>query len=308
MSKTRLVMNVIGSALLLGAMVTVSEATGTEGRDFISTNGTDTGTCAVAAPCRTISFALTQLANNGELVFLTSGGYGPATITQGVTLSAEGVHASISAPTGSGLTINAPSQTVTIRGLSILSDGLFNSVDGITVNSVGTLYLQGLTIEGFGNEGVTMAGGSLFMQDSDVRACQVGGLDVFNTGTTAYVKNSNFSFCSAGLEADDGTSVTAAGCSANYNEGGFACNAKTTANSLVLINDTAMENFAYGVEATGSFAVITLDGMLITQNFIGVELMQGATAVTGTSPGTSLIVGNTMMQVSGTLGTANVLQ
>src|SRR5580658_8330297 len=118
MLKARLAINAIGSALLLGAMVTVSQAQGTEGRDFISTTGTDAGTCAVAAPCRTITYALTQLANNGELVFLTSGGYGPATITQGVTLSAEGVHASISAPTGSGLTINAPGNVVTVRGLT----------------------------------------------------------------------------------------------------------------------------------------------------------------------------------------------
>jgi hypothetical protein len=305
MSKTRFVMTLIGSALLLGAMVTISEAQGTSGRDFISTNGVDTGTCDIAAPCRTIAFALTQLANNGELVFLNSGGYGPATITQGVTLSAEGVHASISAPSSSGLTINAPSQTVTVRGLTILGDGPMSSDDGITVTSVGTLYLQGLTIQSFRFSGVRLNGGNLFMQDSDVRGCFIGLLTQ-NNGTTAYVHNSNFSLNSAaGVEVLDGTSVTVAASSVFQNGSGFVSNANTTPNSMMLINDQVVGN-VNGVTSSGAFSSAMLDHVLVTQNMTGIMVVSGGT-MTGTNPGTSLIVGNTT-NVTGTIGTATVLQ
>jgi hypothetical protein len=305
MSKTRLVMNVIGSALLLGAMSRISQAQGTSGRAFISTTGTDAGTCTVAAPCRTIAFALTQLADNGELVFLNSGGYGPATITQGVTLSAEGVHASISAPTGSGLTINAPSQTVTVRGLTILGGG--SSVDGITVTGVGTLYVQDLTIQDFGNNAIEMMGGNLFLQDSNMRNCAQDGLRVEGSGTTAYVDNSNFTGNSFGVEADDGTVVTVADSTASFSDVGFVAGGLSVATSLSLTNDRTVGN-NFGVIANGAFAVVTLDHVLVTKNATGLQIEAGAT-VTGTNPGTSLIVGNTTpVGGGGTTGTATVLQ
>jgi hypothetical protein len=309
MSKTRLVINAIGIVLLLGAIVTISEAQGTSGRDFISTNGVDAGTCAAAAPCRTISFALTQLANNGELVFLNSGGYGPATITQGVTLSAEGIHASISAPASSGLTINAPGNVVVVRGLTILGGGSMTSNHGIAVTTVGTLYLQGITVQGFHNDGVNVQAGTLFMQDSDVRNCGDSGLRVQNSGTTAFVRNSNFSLNAfAGAEADEGTTVTVANSTANHNGTGFYSNGGglSSISVLALSNDYAVANTT-GMATTGSNSLILFDHVLVTQNGTGASITPDTT-MTGTSPGTSLIVGNTTTDVSGMIGTATVLQ
>lgn len=58
------------------------------------------------------------------MVVLTSGGYGPATITQPVIITAIGVDASISVPTSgaNGLTINTPGN-VTITGLTCTGEG-----------------------------------------------------------------------------------------------------------------------------------------------------------------------------------------
>ena len=290
MSKSRLVMSVIFSALLLGAMVTVSEAAGSDSRAFINTNGTDAGNCTSGDPCRTITYALTQLANNGEIVIQNSGGYGAATISQGVTISAEGIHAAITATTGSGLTVDAPGDVVTIRGLTIIGQQSATSVDGVTVTSVGTLYLQCLTIEGFHNDGVNMEGGSLFFQDSDVRKCANDGLQVSGSGTNAYVHNTNFSFnTNAGVEADQGTSVTVAAGASNHNGTGFLSNASSS-NSLVLLNDHAIGNTT-GLATTGTGSMITFDHMLITQNTTGINAGAGTT-VTGTNPGTSLNANN----------------
>src|SRR5664279_2948450 len=61
-------------------------AVGTASRTFVSGVGTDTGTCALATPCRTFAYALTQTAPSGEIIVLNSAGYGTVTITQAVSI------------------------------------------------------------------------------------------------------------------------------------------------------------------------------------------------------------------------------
>jgi len=55
-------------------------------RTFVSVTGTDTGSCPTAEPCRTFAYALTQTAPSGEIIVLSSGGYGTVTINQAVSI------------------------------------------------------------------------------------------------------------------------------------------------------------------------------------------------------------------------------
>ena len=77
-------------------------------RSFVSTLGNDASACTTSAHCRTFTRALAVTNPKGEIVVVDSGGYGPATITQPVTISAIGVVASITQanPNQNGLTIN----------------------------------------------------------------------------------------------------------------------------------------------------------------------------------------------------------
>ena len=62
-------------------------------RTFVSTGGSDSNTslnCGATTPCRTFGAALSATNSGGEIVVLTSGGYGPATIRQAVTITAVG--------------------------------------------------------------------------------------------------------------------------------------------------------------------------------------------------------------------------
>jgi Uma2 family endonuclease len=48
----------------------------------VSGSGTDSGTCTLAAPCRTFLYAVTQTPDHGEIAVLNTAGYGEVTITQ----------------------------------------------------------------------------------------------------------------------------------------------------------------------------------------------------------------------------------
>src|ERR1700687_1863377 len=62
----------------------------------------------ILAPCQPFAGAVLQLNPGGEAIVLDSGGYGPVTITQAVTIEAPaGVLAFIHPPSGDAMTINA---------------------------------------------------------------------------------------------------------------------------------------------------------------------------------------------------------
>src|SRR5207244_8950603 len=86
----------------------------------------------------------------GEVTALDSGGYGPVTISQAVSLVAPpGVYAGISVFSGTGITVNAgPSDVVTIRGLTL--NGL-GGTDGIDFNSGAELYVQDSVFKNLSN-------------------------------------------------------------------------------------------------------------------------------------------------------------
>src|SRR5882672_11336232 len=77
-------------------------------RSAVSVNGSDADPCTVPSPCRTFTAALAATASGGEIIAIDSGGYGQSfTVSQPVTVSgAPGVHAAITATTGTAITIN----------------------------------------------------------------------------------------------------------------------------------------------------------------------------------------------------------
>src|SRR5438309_4598649 len=122
----------------------VSIASGSAQRSFVSANhGNDANPCTVTLPCRNFAAAIAQTVAGGEVVVLDSGGYGPVTIGNSISLiSPPGVYAGITAFSGPAITINAgASDVVTIRGLTL--NGLGGN-EGIDFMAGGTLYVQQL--------------------------------------------------------------------------------------------------------------------------------------------------------------------
>src|SRR5437588_4826589 len=82
---------------------------GTAQRSFVSAgSGSDSNPCTRSAPCRNFQAAIAQTVSGGEVVALDSGGYGPVTINQAITLVAPpGVYAGVTAFSGPAIGINA---------------------------------------------------------------------------------------------------------------------------------------------------------------------------------------------------------
>ncbi len=266
-------------------------------RTFVSTTGSDTNTstdCGPTTPCRTFAVALPVTNSGGEVVVLTSGGYGAFTINQAVTITAIGVNAAITVTSGDGIDINTTGN-VSITGLRIHGQGN-DASSGINVANVGFLRLYNVTAESFFNYGVGFAAnsGNLAIHDSHFVDNRLVGV-LINTAGNVYIKDSLTDRNGAGFEVDAGN-VVIEGSAAHSNGVGFV-----NWSSLSLIRDVAAQNVD-GIEAEGGNAQLTYCN--IAQNAIAAILLGGGT-VTGSNPGTNIVDGAIS---GGALGTAATLK
>ncbi len=150
-------------------------------RTFVSADPgvADNPSCSRTQPCRTFTAAINVVSAGGEVVALTSGGYGPVTITKSVTLTAPtGVYVAITAQFGSAITVSAASPTVSCDGDTVVLRGLtltgLGGTTGINVTSVGKLHVEGCVISGFNfgagiNVNLSADGSHIFIKDTIVR-------------------------------------------------------------------------------------------------------------------------------------------
>src|SRR5207253_11327683 len=88
--------NIVLAALIV-AIPLIANAQNT--RSAVSVTGSDAATCTVPDPCRTFSTALSKTNLGGEVVALSSGGYGAFSVTQAVNIfSPAGISAGIAVP------------------------------------------------------------------------------------------------------------------------------------------------------------------------------------------------------------------
>ena len=275
------------------ALVFTFTAQAQNNRSFVATTGDDTNTCSASAYCRTFGRALALTNSGGEIVVVNSGGYGPASITQPVTITAIGIDASIIATGGSALIINTTGD-VTITGLNL--NGLGTGTNGVRVNAVGVLRLYNMQIEAFSNNGIYfLASGNLDVYNVKVSDCGIGLLQ--NAGQV-YVRKSAFDNNNgAGAESDAGT-MAIADSSSHYNTVGFYANGGT----MALYNNGAVFNtvgIASAMSGTLYFAHSLLSGNTQSSSVVEASMF-------GSSPGSTLVTpGQTTV---GTPGMGIVLQ
>jgi len=256
-------------------------------RTFVSTTGSDSNACSLAAPCRGFAKALTVTDVAGEIVVLDSGGYGAVAIGQAVSIIAPpGVYAGISvfaggATNGQGVVVNAGTGKVVLRGLTITGLG---GTDGIAFNSGDALYVDNLVVSGFGSgsgliASVGAATAGLFVQDSAFRdngtglkTGTAGGALTLNVERTSFVRNGK------GADIQGATKgVIHAGI---FNAGtigltaGLAGSATTV--KLDLRDCTVSDNSGSGISAvTSSSTMLSVISSLVSGNQFGVQVANG---------------------------------
>jgi hypothetical protein len=260
-------------------IVSVPAVFGLNNRSAVSLSGLDTASCTVPDPCRTFDVAISKTNIGGEVVVLSTAGYGPFTVTQSVSvISPPAFHAALAPTTGTGITVNAPGATVILRNLYLNSLG---AGTGISITTGTIVHIEGLVINGFTLNGIEingMIGGTaeVFVKDSEIRDNSASGIYAgTSTGTAAVtVDHTRLERNTYGLAADSGVNLTvrdtvAARNASNgfwFRNGGAMSRLRAT-----VVNAIASENFSSsgddgGFVAEGGAQVAIRDSTA-TRNF-----------------------------------------
>lgn len=291
------------ASAILSLALTVSAAA-QNNRSFVATTGNDTNACSATAFCRTFTRALAVTNSGGEIVVVDSGGYGAATISQAVTISAVGIVASITQATAgqNGFTINT-SGNVTLIGLSLHGQG--TGQQGILVQNVGTLFLYNITSENFTENGLEVLAGNVAVEDSSFRLNGFNGIAI-DSGQNAYVHNTTLNNNGTGLVVGNG-SAAVVDSSAKYNSGnGFQAGysfASMSGGGLGLVRVESVYN-GVGLQTNTATSRMGLISCLISANRVNSFQIVSGGSILGSNPGTNIIVGASV----GTLGTPTPLQ
>jgi hypothetical protein len=257
----------LASALFLFASLGVtSRASAQAARVFLSGTGDDTADCSNAAtPCRSLQGAINQAAVGAEVIVLTSGGYGGATINKSITVNAP---AGVVAFVGRTITVTlAAADVVILRGLS-MNGATFQDPVGINFTAGGTLILENSIIAGFGGSGMNLSGpaSNLIVNNCEIRRNHGQGIfgSSASTPINVTIENSRFE--------------------QNYLDGiQFRDHVRATIRGSVFAAHH-LNNTSSGVKieeyATDSPTTVSIEGCVITNNDYGV----GVYAAANTSP------------------------
>ena len=161
-------------SLSMALLLVTAVAQAQSARTFVSAaTGSDLNLCTLAAPCRALSRAVTMTTANGEVIVLDTGGYGPFTVTQGLSVEAPpGVYAGVTATSGNAIEVNAPATVVHLQGLTIVNAG---ATKGILYTAGARLTVDRCLIRDAINEGIQLTTGlDLNVLQSAFFGCQYG--------------------------------------------------------------------------------------------------------------------------------------
>src|SRR6266571_3304227 len=110
-------MRPIGLAVLVSILVSTG-VLAQNNRSAVSLTGNDAASCTVPDPCRTFDVAISKTNAGGEVIVLSSAGYGPFTVTKSVSIiSPPAYHAAIAPTSGDAISVIVDSALVVLRGL-----------------------------------------------------------------------------------------------------------------------------------------------------------------------------------------------
>jgi len=280
MFKRYLLTSLTLTAILAGGLA--GEAMATAQRTFVASTGSDANPCSLAAPCRAFGAAIAQTSTNGEVIVLDSAGYGPATITQPVSIIAPpGIYAGISVTAGgAGMTVNAGAGKVTLRGLTI--NNITGGTSGIAFQSATSLYVDNCIVTNFPTAGLAATAATsstVHIANSIFRDNGTGASFTTSAGQlTVTIENTLFGRNTTGLSFSDSTVGTVHFSTVSGGNNGVVVAPTAGKTSNIEVRDsTISDNGNIGVSATqsGAGSPVTLVSVVSTQvsgNLIGVQV------------------------------------
>jgi len=280
MTKPRLTIQALCLCLLLLAACSMAQAQAT--RTWVSGVGNDTNPCSRTAPCKTFSGAQSKTATGGEISVLDPGGFGTITITKALTIDGTTVAGGVLAAGLSGITVNITtnlaSDNVVLRHLVINGASSAGGFHGIRFLDGNSLVVEDCKIQNFTGSGIsvtTAANSFVFVRNTVITNCTVGGVAITPTGGTCranledvHVFGSTNGF-KAGPSAGSAI-VTARECSATGcgNAGFFA----DSSNDILNVRSCMSSNNVNGVQATNGGTIRLSDTVLSDNITAGVSV------------------------------------
>jgi hypothetical protein len=148
-------------------------------RLFVSGQGLDTNPCTVTQPCRTFQQAFNTAPPNAEINVLDPAGYGPLTITYGISIQGHGWGSITQTCTScDAITIAVTTaDPVILNGLIL--DGVGTGSDGIQITSAPSVQILNSVVHGFSigiNYVTTTNGANLLIEDTILSEAPQAGI------------------------------------------------------------------------------------------------------------------------------------
>jgi Right handed beta helix region len=260
----------LAAAVFAGTLMLPASAFATSAETYVSATGNDSNACnVVTTPCATFAGAVAQTSAGGEVDVLTSGSYGPVTITEPITIYASGVTAAVDfAGDAEGIFVDLSSSTpgpVVLHGLDIDgggtgTDAVFYSVTapdsapgGVVIEDCELSWFTQIGV-GDGDEGTTAASNAVTVDDSTIDGGTLGVRTFHSTSGPDQVV----------LHNDVIEGATSAGVFSR------------SAGGTLVADKTTIDGNAVGVMADPSVKSITLDGDEVDDNTgAGMEFFAG---------------------------------
>lgn len=269
MNTLRFTLKAVG--LFLCSVILQATAQAQPEQTYVSTAGNDGGTCPQPAPCRTIDYALSQVANKGTVIVLKSGRYKPFTVDKSVSVVvAPGAYAEIVSSNNAVTIISPFSHKVVLRGLALRGASGGVSGNGIQVISQVTtddvqLSIENCIISQFNTRpgyGIYFSSpGNLVIKDTTVRDCLIG---MYISGGKLSTVSADTAFAliercrietnqNDGILASGGAFVTVRDSIAAYNERGVNANSPDAklGTAQIFLKNCVVSGFKTGVQTTG---------------------------------------------------------
>jgi hypothetical protein len=285
----------IGLAASLAAILPAASAQAQAPRTFVSAAGSDSNPCSFAAPCRHFQAAVNATSAGGEVDALDPAGYGPITITQGITIEGQGWSYIAPPANGNGITINAVSGNVSIHGVSLNGAGITGGTNGIVFNAGASLTVTDCVAQHFNGSSATTGNGILIQPTSGSINFVVTNTNVSGNGNVGlyylptsggavangvidHVEATNNQFGIVLDNSGGGAALVAVsnGIASNNVLDGIDIGAATNPLVVSIDNTGATSNLHSGFSAGGANASVLIGRSVISANARGI-IISGAT-------------------------------
>ena len=253
-------------------------------RTWVSGVGDDANPCSRTAPCKTFAGAISKTAAGGEINVLDPGGFGCVTITNAISISAEGVEGGVlTGGVSASIIVNAGvNDDVVLRGLDI--DGLGTTTSGIRFLQGASLHVEDTTINNVTGAGIDFnaTGNTSHLVVDGVRITEAYGAGAIgiwvrpNGGnSSAIITDSSVTTSAIGVQANAGGKVRVVGSTISKCVTGLQASTAVVKAATLDVTDTSVFGCTTGVVSDGANAFVTLDGSSIAGNNEGITVAGG---------------------------------